>query len=261
MSCRGSALRRPIVAGNWKMNLLVGDAVPLVEELKAQLSGVSDVEVVVCPPYTALYPVGQSLSGSAITLGGQDFYPAEKGAYTGEVSPHMLLDAGCDWTLVGHSERRQHFGETDSYLNEKLHFALASGLKVMFCIGETQDERESGEMDEVLRHQVQVGLDGLVDADFERLVLAYEPVWAIGTGLTATPEQADEAHGFVRALVREQFNESISSGLRIQYGGSVKAENAVELMGQENVDGALVGGASLEAQGFVAIVKAASASG
>ncbi len=249
-------VRRPIIAGNWKMNLLVGDALSLVEELKRLLADAPDVETVICPPYTALYPVGQAIEGSAIALGGQDCYLVEKGAYTGEISPHMLKDAGCTWTIVGHSERRQHFNETDEFLSRKLKFALGSGLKVMFCIGETLEERENAERDEVLRRQVHEGLEGLSEADFERMVIAYEPVWAIGTGLTATPDQADEAHGFVRALVREQFGESVSDGLRIQYGGSVKPENAGELLEKGNVDGALVGGASLKSESFAAIVKA-----
>ena len=249
-------MRRPIVAGNWKMNLLVDDAVSLVEELKRLLADVPDVEIVICPPYTALYPVGQAVEGSAIALGGQDCYLVENGAYTGEISPYMLIDAGCSWTIVGHSERRRYFNETDEFLNRKLKFALSSGLKVIFCLGETLEEREKGEMEEVLRRQVRKGLDGLDEADFERLVIAYEPIWAIGTGLTATPEQAEEAHGFVRALVRERYSETISNGLRIQYGGSVKPENAGELMERENVDGALVGGASLKPDSFAAIVMA-----
>ncbi len=249
-------MRTPVIAGNWKMNLLVGDALSLVEELKELLAEVTDVEIVVCPPYTALYPVGQALAGSTIALGGQDCYPVENGAYTGEISPSMLKDAGCAWTIVGHSERRRYFDETDDFLNRKLKFALASDLKVMFCVGETLEEREAGEMDEVLRRQVREGLEGLREADFGRLLIAYEPVWAIGTGLTATPDQADEAHGFVRALVREQYGDTVSEGLRIQYGGSVKPENAVELMEKSNVDGALVGGASLKAESFASIVKA-----
>lgn len=249
-------MRTPVIAGNWKMNLIVGDALSLVEELKELLAEVTGVEIVVCPPYTALYPVGQALAGSTIALGGQDCYPVENGAYTGEISPSMLKDAGCAWTIVGHSERRRYFDETDDFLNRKLKFALASDLKVMFCVGETLEEREAGEMDDVLRRQVREGLEGLSEADFGRLLIAYEPVWAIGTGLTATPDQADEAHGFVRALVREQYGDTVSEGLRIQYGGSVKPENAVELMEKSNVDGALVGGASLKAESFASIVKA-----
>lgn len=235
---------------------MVGEALSLLEELKPLLAETPDVEIVVCPPYTALYPVGQAVQGSAVALGGQDCYLEKSGAYTGEVSPQMLKDAGCTWTLIGHSERRRHFNETDEYLNRKLKFAIASGLKVMFCVGETLAERENAQMDEVLRRQVNDGLDGLDERDFDDVVLAYEPVWAIGTGLTATPEQADNAHGFVRALVREKFNEEISSRLRIQYGGSVNPENAGELMGKGNVDGALVGGASLKAESFAAIVHA-----
>lgn len=238
------------------MNLTIGEASVLAEELKTQLAGTSGVEVVVCPPYTALHSVGQALAGSPIALGGQDCYPEESGAYTGEVSPQMLMDAGCTWTLIGHSERRRYFKESDQYLNQKLKFVLGAGLKVIFCIGEGLEERENGEMDEVLRRQVRLGFEGLSEADFERMVVAYEPVWAIGTGLTATPEQAEEAHGFIRALVREQFSETISAGLRIQYGGSVTAQNAADLMANNHVDGALVGGASLKVDSFAAIVAA-----
>lgn len=252
-------MRTPIIAGNWKMNLLKGESVALVEGLKQGLADVSGVEVVVCPPFTGLYPVAHVLAGTNIDVGGQNCYTAESGAFTGEVAPQMLSDIGCKWCIVGHSERRQVFGETDESLNEKLKFVLNAGLKVMFCVGETFEERESGAMDEVLRRQIRIGLEGLTDAQFANLVIAYEPVWAIGTGLTATPGQADEAHGFIRALVRETFSETISSALRIQYGGSVKAENAAELMALANVDGALVGGASLNADSFCAIVKAGAA--
>ena len=249
-------MRTPVIAGNWKMNLLVGPALTTVEALKPLVADVTGVEIVLCPPVTALYPVAQALQGSNIAVGAQNCYTQANGAYTGEVSPQMVKDAGCDWVIIGHSERRQYFGESDALLNKKLKFALGAGLKVMYCIGETLEEREGGEMDEVLRRQVGDGLEGLRADQFDSLVMAYEPVWAIGTGVTATPEQAEEAHGFVRALVRERFDETISSRLRIQYGGSVKPANAAELMGQAHVDGALVGGASLEAESFASIVKA-----
>lgn len=250
-------MRKPFVAGNWKMNKLAGDAVSLVRALKPLVQGVDGVDVGVCPPYTALHAVGEELRGSNIVLGGQNCYKEESGAYTGEISPQMLKDVGCTWVIVGHSERRQHFNETDELLNEKLRFALESELNVIFCIGETLDERESGKMQDVLTRQVTAGFSTLDEQSFQHMVVAYEPVWAIGTGKTATPGQADEAHDFVRGLVRDQFGGNVAENLRIQYGGSVKPDNAAELLSQENVDGALVGGASLDAESFAAIVKAA----
>lgn len=250
-------MRTPLVAGNWKMNLLINDAVKTAGELKSLVADVSTVEIVVCPVFTALRAVSDALKGANIAVGGQNCYLKESGAFTGEISPQMLADAGCAWTIIGHSERRQYFGETDSLLNDKLRFALASGLKVMFCIGETLEEREGGRMNDVLVRQVTEGLQGLTEADFTRIAVAYEPVWAIGTGVTASPEQAEEAHAFVRELVRDQFGAAVADGLRIQYGGSVKPDNAAELMAKPNVDGALVGGAALKADSFAAIVRAA----
>ncbi len=250
-------MRTPLVAGNWKMNLLIDDSVKTASELKSLVADVSTVEIVVCPVFTALRAVSDALKGANVAVGGQNCYLKESGAFTGEISPQMLADAGCTWTIIGHSERRQYFGETDSLLNDKLRFALASGLKVMFCIGETLEERESGRMNDVLVRQVTEGLQGLTEADFARIAVAYEPVWAIGTGVTASPEQAEEAHAFVRELVRDQFGATVADGLRIQYGGSVKPDNAAELMAKPNVDGALVGGAALKADSFAAIVRAA----
>lgn len=251
-------MRTPIIAGNWKMNLRGSEARGLVEALKPLIQGVSGVEVVVCPVFTVLESVSGALSGTAIELGGQNCYAKESGAFTGEISPQMLLDAGCTWTLVGHSERRQYFKESDELLNEKLRFALESGLKVMFCIGESLQEREAGTMNDVLSRQIVRGLAGLSESDFVRVVIAYEPVWAIGTGLNATPEQAEEAHAFVRGVVEQEHGVTVAQALRIQYGGSVKPGNAAELLSQPNVDGALVGGASLEAESFAAIVKSAA---
>lgn len=251
-------MRTPVIAGNWKMNLLAEEGVALANALRTALAGVDGTEVIVCPVFTVLRAVAEALDGSVIEVGGQNCYAKESGAFTGEISPQMLRDAGCAWTIIGHSERRQLFGETDALLNEKAHFAIASGLKMMFCIGETLEEREGGTMDAVLRRQVVEGLRGLSDEAFETLVVAYEPVWAIGTGVTATPEQAEEAHAFVRGIVAEEFGATIAGALRIQYGGSVKPDNAAELMGQPNVDGALVGGAALTAESFEAIVRAAA---
>lgn len=240
------------------MNMLVADAVGMVEALKPLVQDVSGVDVVVCPPFTALYAVGEALKGSDIALGGQNCYLKEKGAFTGDISPQMLQDVGCTWTIIGHSERRKVFGESDYLLNRKLKFALEAGLKVMFCIGETLPEREAGEMFDVLTWQVSTGLMGLTDTDFENIALAYEPVWAIGTGKTATPDQAEEAHAFVRKLAADRFGGTVADNLRIQYGGSVKPDNAADLMAQPNVDGSLVGGASLKADSFAAIVKASA---
>lgn len=239
------------------MNKLVDEAVALANELKPLVSEAKDVDVVVCPVFTALYPVAQALQGSNVEVGGQNCYVKESGAYTGEISPQMLKDAGCTWTILGHSERRQYFNESDEFLNEKLKFALASGLKVMFCIGETLDEREGGKMNDVLTRQVTQGLLGLSEADFANLSVAYEPIWAIGTGVTASPEQAEEAHAFVRNLVSDQFGGTVAAGLRIQYGGSMKPDNAAELLAKPNVDGGLIGGAALKADSFAAIVNAA----
>lgn len=252
-------MRVPLIAANWKMNKTVGEASEFARGLSGRMRGVEGVQVVICPPFTAIAAVVQGASGSAIAVGAQNCHAKASGAFTGEVSPQMVKDAGCRWVIIGHSERRQLYGETDEVANAKLRAALAAGLSVIFCVGETLDERKNGDMDSVLRRQVLHGLKGLTVSELERVALAYEPVWAIGTGVTATPEQAEEAHGFVRALVRAQFGEAVSESLRIQYGGSVKPENAAELLSQPDVDGALVGGASLEVDSFAAIVTAGAA--
>lgn len=249
--------RKPLIAGNWKLNHLVGPAVDTAAALKGMVAGVSSADIVICPVFTVLQAVGKVIAGSNIALGGQNCYTKESGAFTGEISPQMLLDVGCSWVIIGHSERRQYFNETDGLLNEKVKFARASGLKVMFCIGETLEEREGGQMNAVLERQVSKGLEGLTDADFAGLAIAYEPVWAIGTGKVASPEQAQEAHAFVRGLVKQQFSAAIADAVRIQYGGSVKPDNAAELMTKPDVDGFLVGGAALKADSFAGIVKAA----
>ncbi len=250
-------VRTPIIAGNWKMNKLIGESVDLAEGLKALVAEVSSVEIAVCPTFIALPAVAKALSGSNIAVGAQNCYIEESGAFTAEISPQMIKDAGATWTIIGHSERRHIFGEADDLLNKKAHYALEQGLKVMFCIGETLDERKGGTMNDVLRRQVSVGLAGLSEAALSNVVLAYEPVWAIGTGEVATPEQAEEAHEFVRGVVQEQFGETVAAGMRIQYGGSVKPGNAADLIGKPNVDGFLVGGAALTADSFAGIIKAA----
>jgi triosephosphate isomerase len=240
------------------MNMLSADAAALAKDLLPLVGGSESVEVVVCPVFTVLSTVSESVSGSSIEVGGQNCYLEQSGAFTGEISPEMLQDAGCRWVIIGHSERRQYFDESDAFLNEKVRFALKSGLKVMFCIGETLEEREGGTMEEVLLRQITEGLAGLKGADFDKLVIAYEPVWAIGTGVTASPEQAEDVHKFVRGVMNKTFGADVADGIRIQYGGSVKPDNAGELMSQPNVDGALVGGASLKATDFSAIVQASA---
>lgn len=252
-------MRTPIIAGNWKMNMLQDPAAALATGVRDALKDAQGVEVVLCPPFTALHAVAQVIDGTSIGLGGQNCYHEESGAFTGELSPQMLLDARCTWVIIGHSERRQLFGEADELLARKADFALQAGLNVMFCIGETLDEREAGDTFKVLERQVKRGLAPLDAERLERVVIAYEPVWAIGTGRNATPEQAEEAHAFIRQQVAKAFGEAAADAVRIQYGGSVKPSNAADLLGQKNVDGALVGGASLDADNFASIVKSAVA--
>jgi len=247
--------RLPFIAGNWKMNKTVGEALDLVRELKKAISGVKEAEVAVAPPFTALYAVHRELEGTSILLAAQNLYWEEKGAFTGEVSPLMLKEVGCDYVIIGHSERRQYFGETDETVNRRIKAALIQGLKVIFCVGETLKEREGQSTFSVVERQMSGGLKGLSDKELEDIVIAYEPVWAIGTGKTATPEQAEEVHRFVRGKVEKLYSRRVSEEIRIQYGGSVTPENIRGLMSQPNIDGALVGGASLKAESFSKIVR------
>ncbi len=247
--------RLPFIAGNWKMNKTVGEALELVRGLKASLQRVEDVEVALAPPFTALFPVAQELKGSSIRLASQNLFWEEKGAFTGEISPVMLRDIGCQYVIIGHSERRQYFGETDETVNRRIKAAFHHGLKVIFCIGETLDERQRGITFSVIERQLEDGLKGLDETTVEELVVAYEPVWAIGTGKTATPEQAEEVHQFIRKKLERLYSKKISEGIRIQYGGSVTPENIKGLMAQDNIDGALVGGASLKVESFSGIVR------
>ena len=248
-------MRTPMIAGNWKLHKTKAEAKSLVVELKAGLSDLVNVDVVVAPPFTALDAVAGEIAGSSILLAAQNCYPEATGAFTGEVSPLLLKDAGCRYVIVGHSERRQLLGESDEFINRKVHALIPAGLGVIFCIGETLEEREAGEMFDVLRRQVRIGLKGMTAAMMQDVVIAYEPVWAIGTGKTASDEQAQEAHAFVRALLREQFGQAVAEATRILYGGSVKPGNIDSLMTQADVDGALVGGASLKADEFVRIAR------
>ena len=247
-------MRKPIIAGNWKMFKSTGEARELVRQLKESLADVDSVEVVVSPPFTALSTVVAELKGSNISVAGQNMYWEESGAYTGEVSPLMLKDIGCTHVIVGHSERRQFFNETDATVNKKVKAALKAGLTPIVCVGETLEERELGATMKVVERQIRDGLEGLAPQEMEKIVIAYEPIWAIGTGKTATPQQAEEVHHLIRSIIAQRAD-SVAQDIRILYGGSVKPDNVDELMAQPDIDGALVGGASLKADSFVRIVR------
>jgi len=251
------AERKFIIGGNWKMYKTPAEAKTTAKALKVKMVNISAVDVVVCPPAIDLVPMQEILQDSHIVLGGQNIHWEDEGAFTGEISAAMLLDAGCAYTIIGHSERRHIFGETDGGINQKMKKALTAGLKPIFCIGEKLEQRESGLTNRVVEEQIRAGLADIHLRSADDLVVAYEPVWAIGTGVNATPEQAEEVHSFIRGLLVELFAEELGEKIRIQYGGSVKPANAEELLSQPNIDGALVGGASLDADSFTAIVKAA----
>ncbi len=248
-------MRKRIIAGNWKMNTDVAEAMALAEAVKNGYSAY-DVDVVLCPPFTNLYAVHGVIKNSPIALGAQDLHWEEKGAFTGEVSAAMLKAVGCSFVIIGHSERRQLFGETDETVNKKIKKALEYGLKPIVCVGETLEEREAGRTEKVVEKQVRAALEGLTGDQVQSLIIAYEPVWAIGTGRTASPEQAQEVHRFIRSLTAELYNEAVAQSLRIQYGGSMNAANAAELLAQPDIDGGLIGGASLKAESFLAIINA-----
>ena len=247
-------MRRPLIAGNWKMNKTVAQATELVAELLVSVGQPQDREVLICPPFTALHAVGQLIEGSPIMLGAQNLYPKESGAYTGEVAAPMLLEAHCSYVIIGHSERRGYFGESDEFVNHKLKAALGARLKAILCVGESRQQRESGQAESVVTDQVRKCLAGLSGGDMAEVALAYEPIWAIGTGLTATPEDAQQMHLCIRSLLGDLFGEEVASATRILYGGSVKSGNVDQLMDQPDIDGVLVGGASLEARSFLRII-------
>jgi triosephosphate isomerase len=249
-------MRQKYVAGNWKMFTTAATAQALARGVAAGIVGLDGVKIGLFPPFPYLGLVAESVKNSPIVVGAQDVYPEKEGAFTGEVSPGMLVDVGCRSVLVGHSERRHKLGESDTFLNRKVMAGLAAGLEVVFCIGETLDERESNQTQQVLAKQIHAGLAGIAAETAAKLVIAYEPVWAIGTGRNATPAQAQDAHHFIRRELSARFGENTSARLPILYGGSVKPDNAGELMRQPDVDGALVGGASLVADQFLAIAKA-----
>jgi triosephosphate isomerase (TIM) len=247
--------RRLFIAGNWKMNMDLAGSLDLVNTLKAGLAGYDAVDVGVCPPYVYLAPVVDALKDSAIVVGAQNLHAEPKGAFTAEIAGPMILDVGATHVIIGHSERRQYFGETDLGVNTKLKAALGYGLKPIVCVGETLEQREGGEMQAVIDTQIRGGLAGLTAEQMADVTLAYEPVWAIGTGVTASPDQAQEVHAFIRSLLDELFGDAVAGATRIQYGGSVKPSNAADLLGLEDIDGALVGGAALDAESFIGIIK------
>ncbi len=248
------AARRPLIAGNWKMYKTAAEAAEFARQFAPLVAGVSDRDVMIAPALTALHAVVDIFGGTPVALGAQNLHWADEGAYTGEVSARMLSAAGCRFVIIGHSERRQLFGETDESVNRKVAAAIKAGLSPVLCVGETEGEREAGQTFSILDKQVQNGLKDFVANDLNDLVIAYEPVWAIGTGKTATSDQAQEAHRFIRARIADRFGGELAGAMRILYGGSVKPENVSELMAMADIDGALVGGASLKPESFAKIV-------
>jgi len=248
-------MRKPIIAGNWKMNKTLSEAVDFVRQVKALVADVRDIEIIVAPPFTALQAISREIEGSTIELAAQDVFWEPSGAYTGEISPIMLKDVGCRYVIIGHSERRQYFGETNESVQKKIKASLAMGLHPIICVGEALEEREAGRTFDMVKNQVIQCLEGFSPDEMERMTVAYEPIWAIGTGKTATPQQAEEVHAFIREQLGQITNRQVSEEVRIQYGGSVNPDNISDLMVQPNIDGALVGGASLKAESFSRIVK------
>lgn len=248
-------MRRPIIAGNWKMHKTIAEAEALVKELGVLTEDASNVDIVVCPPFTALQAVANALGGTNVHLGAQNMHWEKQGAFTGEISAAMLTDLCVEYVIIGHSERRQYFAETDETVNNKVKAAIANNLIPIMCVGETLEEREAGTTEAKVGSQVRGGLVGLTAEQVAELVIAYEPIWAIGTGRTASSEDANAVCAFIRKTVAEVFGAAAAQSVRIQYGGSVKADNARELMGKPDIDGALVGGAALDPTGFSKIVK------
>ena len=250
--------RRPILAGNWKMNGKAADGAALVKELAHLIGQPSGADVVVCPPFTSLAAVGEALQGTGLQLGAQNCHFEAQGAFTGEISADMLIEAGCSYVIVGHSERRQYFAETDATVNARLRAALAAGLRPILCVGESLAQRELSVTAEWVALQVKSALAGVLPGEISRVVIAYEPIWAIGTGRTATAQQAQEVCAVIRNTLAALYGEEAAQGQQIQYGGSMNAKNAAELLAQKDIDGGLIGGASLKAADFAAIVRAAA---
>jgi triosephosphate isomerase len=251
-------MRRPLIAGNWKMNLSRDEAVNLARGVGAA-AGDGEVDVLVCPTFVHLDGVLAAVTGSKVAVGSQDVYFESNGAFTGETSTAMLDDLGCEYVILGHSERRNVIGESDELINQKLHATLKAGLKPILCVGELLEEREAGKTMDVVKSQIEGSLKDVTAEQMGSIVIAYEPVWAIGTGKTATPEQAQQVHADLRSLFASRYNQEVADGVRILYGGSVKPANAAELMACPDIDGALVGGASLKAESFAEIIDAAAA--
>jgi triosephosphate isomerase len=249
--------RRSFVAGNWKMNKTIDESRALAADVRARLEGYGRADVALCPTFICLPAVVEAVKGTHLGVGAQNLHWEKSGAFTGEISGPMIASAGCQYVVIGHSERRQFFGETDETVNKRMKAALSYKLKPILCVGETKDERVNEVTEQIVRRQIEGGLKDVAPADMANITVAYEPVWAIGTGLTATPAQAQAVHAFIRELLRAKFGASIAESVRIQYGGSVKPDNAKDLLSQPDIDGALVGGASLVAADFEAIVKAA----
>ncbi|MCI5892839.1 MAG: triose-phosphate isomerase [Clostridiales bacterium] len=249
-------MRKKIIAGNWKMNKTPSEAKALAEAIVQKVSG-AECDVVVCPTAVCIPGVAEAVKGSNVAVGGQNVHFKESGAYTGEIAASMLTDIGAEYVIIGHSERRQYFGETDETVNLRTKAALAGGLNPIVCVGESLAEREAGIMDDTVRRQTKLALLGIEKADAEKVVIAYEPIWAIGTGKTATAEQADEVCGIIRETVAKLYGGDTAEKIRIQYGGSMNAGNAAELLSKPNIDGGLIGGASLKPDDFAVIVKAA----
>lgn len=248
-------MRKPFIAGNWKLNKTINEAVELVGALKKAVADVENIDIVIAPPFTALTILATKLAGCNIKLSGQNCYPEAAGAFTGEVSAEQLQDIGCEYVIIGHSERRQLFNESNEFINRKVKSALDAGLSAIVCIGETLEERENGEMYDVLTAQLQGGLSGLSAEQMQNVIIAYEPVWAIGTGKTASNDEAQEVHSFLRGLLQGTIDQPTALSTRIIYGGSVKPDNVDGLMSEDDIDGALVGGASLKAEDFARIVR------
>lgn len=239
------------------MNKTGAETIQLVNALVPRVATLNKVDIVVCPPFTSLFQASEALKNSKISLGAQNLYWEDSGAFTGEISASMLKNAGCQYVIIGHSERRQFFGETNQTVNKKVRKAISAGLLPIVCVGETLAERQAGITEKVVNIQVIEGLAGINSEDMKKVIIAYEPVWAIGTGVTATPEQAEAVHAFIRGLIEKLYNKNIATSLRIQYGGSMKAENTEELLNQPDIDGGLIGGASLKADSFLGIIEIA----
>lgn len=248
-------MKKPFIAGNWKMYKTTHEAENLVEGLAAAVQKAGDCTIVICPPFTALHAVSKLVEGTRIELGAQNMSPHNEGAYTGEVSPGMIKDLRCRYVILGHSERRQHFKESDAFVNEKTKVALKYNLVPIVCVGETLEQRESRQHFEVVKKQIDESLAGVTKDEIQKTVIAYEPVWAIGTGRTASPEEAEQMHSYIRRLLNEKFGQDVGSKVSLLYGGSVKPDNIGALITKPNVDGALVGGASLKAESFSAIIQ------